>query len=162
MPSYGRELLPLNTGRIVQVTSDGNPEFKTGGLTVDWATVPPVTGAPVTLTDEVVVPVGDSFLRYGQVLSKITASGKYGPYDPAANDGRQTLNRSETFIVNVTTLQRPSSGIGATASDHPQVIEGGRVWRDRLIATAGAASLAAGPTFGALEAALPRMRYTEI
>lgn len=163
MSTFGRTLLPgLNTGRIAQVTSDGNPEFKTGGLTVDWSTVAPVAGAPVTLTDEVVVPVGDSYLRYGQVLAKITATGKYGPFDPAAADGRQNLNRSETFIVNVTTLQTPASGIGSTTSDHPQVIEGGKVWRDRILATAGAHSLAAGPTWAELEEALPRLRYTEI
>ena len=136
--------------------------FKTGGVTIDWSTVAFVTGAPVTLADEVVVPVGDQYLRYGQVITKITASGKYGPYDPAAADGRQLLNRGECYLVNVTSLQSPASGVGAIASDHPTVIEGGMIWRDRLIATAGAASLANGPTFATLEAALPLMRYTEI
>jgi hypothetical protein len=29
-------------------------------------------------------------LTAGTVLGKITASGKYGPYDPTATDGRQT------------------------------------------------------------------------
>lgn len=163
MSTFGRELLPnLNTGRLVQVASDGNYVVPDGGITVDWNTVAPVAGAPVILTDEVTVPVGDGYLRYGQVLARITASGKYGPYDPAAADGRQTLTRSECVIVNVTTLQTPASGIGRTTSDHPNVLEGGRCWRDRLIASAaGPVSLAAGPTFGALEAAMPLLRYTE-
>jgi hypothetical protein len=29
-----------------------------------------------------------------------TASGKYGPYDSAATDGRQTLTRGECFILD--------------------------------------------------------------
>lgn len=33
----------------------------------------------------------DGFLKSGLPLGKITASGKYGPYDDAASDGRQTL-----------------------------------------------------------------------
>ena len=32
-------------------------------------------------------------IRAGCVLGKITATGKYGPYDPAASDGRQTAKR---------------------------------------------------------------------
>lgn len=162
MSSYGRTLLN-NTGRIVQVTSDGRPEFKTGGLTVDWNTVAPVAGAPVTLPDDVTVPIGGSYLRYGQVLTMITATGKYGPYDPTAGDGRQLLVRGNVFIVNVTTTQNPISGVGSTTSDHPQVIEGGKMWRKRILAidaANGAHSLANGPLFTELEAALPRMRYT--
>jgi hypothetical protein len=41
------------------------------------------------------------------------------------------------------------------------VLEGGLVWKARLLATTGAASLAAGPTFANLEAALPRLRYAQ-
>lgn len=32
-------------------------------------------------------------IRAGCVLGKITATGKYGPYDPAATDGRQAAKR---------------------------------------------------------------------
>lgn len=34
----------------------------------------------------------DGTIKSGCVLGKITASGKYGPYDSAATDGRQTAN----------------------------------------------------------------------
>lgn len=160
MGGYGRILLN-QTGRIIQVTSDGNPEFKTAGLTIDWTTFVPVAGAPVTLSDEVIVPIGDSFFRYGQVLTMITASGKYGPYDPAANDGRQLLVRGNVFIANVTTLQNPASGVGSTTSDYPQVLEGGRVWAARLLQSGVAAhSLAAGPTLAELLVAMPRLQLT--
>ena len=40
-----------------------------------------------TATDATNSPT--SVLRAGLVLGKITASGKYGPYDPAATDGRE-------------------------------------------------------------------------
>ncbi len=45
------------------------------GATIDYTTVP-------------VDANGHRTLRKGQVLGRITASGKYGPYDNAAADGR--------------------------------------------------------------------------
>lgn len=39
-------------------------------------------------------------VKSGCVLGKITASGKYGPYDPAASDGRQTASRLLFNTVN--------------------------------------------------------------
>jgi Bacteriophage lambda head decoration protein D len=33
----------------------------------------------------------DGFLKSGIPLGKVTASGRYGPYNDAASDGRQTL-----------------------------------------------------------------------
>lgn len=32
----------------------------------------------------------DGFVKSGTVLGKVTATGRYGPYDNAASDGRQT------------------------------------------------------------------------
>jgi hypothetical protein len=46
-----------------------------------------------------------------------------------------------------------------TTTNHPPVLVGGLVWKSRILATTGSASLAAGPTFTALEAALPRLDY---
>jgi hypothetical protein len=40
-------------------------------------------------------------------------------------------------------------------------LNGGLVWRERILATNGTASLAAGPTFTALEAVMPRLRYAK-
>lgn len=39
-------------------------------------------------------------IKSGCVLGKITASGKFGPYDPAASDGRQTAARLLFNTVN--------------------------------------------------------------
>ena len=160
MTTYGRKVL-AQTGRIVQITSDGKPEWKSVGITIDWATVTAVSGADLTLADDTVVKIGAKALRFGTVLTRITATGKFGPYDSAAADGRQLLARGNVFLLNETTFEVPPIGFGAAPSDHPGVIEGGRVFKDRLLATTGTASLAAGPTFATLEAVLPRISYSQ-
>lgn len=89
-----------------------------------------------------------------------TSGGKYGPYDPNATDGRQTLSRGKCWIVNRTVKE---NGFGITvniaATDHPQVFDGGTVWKDRIVMTSGTHSLAAGPTVTEFEAAFPRIAY---
>lgn len=151
---FGRTVLGT-VGSSVQLIADGNGRHKIGGVTVDWATVAAVSGSDVTVNDGVVVKIGSKYLRYGQVLTKITASGKYGPYDPAASDGRQTLARGDCYLVNRTVVNEDPR------SDYPEVIDGGRVWFDRLIqAGTGTASLAAGPTKANLETAFPTLTYT--
>lgn len=151
--SFAGRTVVESTGRSIQVTADGSPEFKHGGVTIDWSTVAAVAGADVTLKDGVVVKIGEKYLRYGQVIKKITASGKYGPYDPAAADGREVAPiRGEDYILNETMKE---DDIG---SDHPAALEGGRVFLGRIIQSGvGAASLAAGPTLANLLAGFPRL-----
>jgi hypothetical protein len=255
-------------GTSLEVSADGRPEMKAGGVTIDWSTVAAVAGSDVTQPDGVTVHVGEKYLRYGQVVCMIgvaevetvtltggptggtftltlpasgaepaqsttalpfnetaanvqaalaalprlgasgvtvtrtgtgtagdpyiytvtfgrnlgdvpqltaantftggttptvtvatttpgnAAGGKYGPYDPAATDGRQTLARGACFILNKTMRE-----LWERSSDHPPVLYGGLVFRGRLLATAGTHSLAAGPTFAELEAAFPRLAY---
>jgi hypothetical protein len=153
MATFGQTTL-ATIGRTPKVSVDGSPEPKTGGITIDWSTVAAVAGSDVTLSDGFVIYVGEKYLRYGQIMTKITASQKYGPYDFAAADGRQTLNKGECYILNETVKENDR------ASDHAGVaIFGGQIWKDRLIATSGVHSLAAGPTYTELEAVLPRMQY---
>jgi hypothetical protein len=152
MSTYGRTILE-STGRTIQLTADGRPEMKVGGITIDWSTVAAVAGADVTLLDGVLVKIGEKYLRYGQFVAKITASGKYGPYDPGAADGRQTITKGEFYVLNETMKEDDLT------SDHPAAQFGGLVFKSRLIATAGAASLAAGPTYANVEANLPRIAY---
>jgi hypothetical protein len=45
----------------------------------------------------------DGFFKSGLLLGKITATGKYGPYDNAAVDGRQTLVGLLMFTVHAPT-----------------------------------------------------------
>lgn len=112
-------------GRSPQVSADGNPRAKVGGVTIDWSTV---TAATVDTTYESndFVLSGDKFIRYGTVVCKITASGLYGPYNAGASDGRQTLTKGNCYVINESVHQTDPH------SDHPSVIDGGRVWKQRL------------------------------
>lgn len=268
--SFGRQVLET-VGGSIQVSADGKPEMKMGGVTVDWSTISALS-ADTTYEDGVTVLSGEKVLRYGQVLTLIgvaevqtveftggptagqavltlpaqgldlysstvanifytvgldynasaavvqaaleniafigvgnvtvtragagsagspyiytvtfnralgnvpqltatntftggttptvtiatstsgtDAGGKYGPYDSAASDGRATIARGTTFIVNETVREVDLN------SSHPPVLMGGKVFSGRLIATNGTHSLAAGPTFTELETALPRL-----
>lgn len=152
MPSYGRTLLST-TGRPVEVALDGRPEWKTGGITIDWSTVVAV-GSDTVLADGTTILNGQKGLEFGTIMCLITASGKYGPYLAGATDGRQTVTRDACFILNETVLQNGPLGAGfaAGATDHPAVIAGGKVWAARV--KAGGAGQ---PTVAALEAVLPRL-----
>lgn len=226
MPSYGRQVIGPTMGHPIMVSFDGQPEWKAGGITLDWATVPAVATA-VTFTDGMVVPVGSSGLPFGTVLTKITASGKYGPWSPTksnttvngatgigaitmvlasganiipgdvltidtagqqetatvlsvstntvtftapltkthadtvavtkANDGRQTLTPGEVCVLNQSVLQSAPGILVPGATDHPPVLVGGRVWKDRL--KAGGTNQ---PTIANLLVALPRLLIVEV
>lgn len=265
MSTYGRKLLS-KTGRPVAVLADiQDAQFKVGGITLDWSLFAGSSGAQ-TLTDQTPVADGEKFIRFGQILCKVTQAeaqtvdlsgdddptggtfpltilgetltglawnisaaalqtairaiqhpyaggvtvsktgfvytitfpedagnvaaitssaagltggggdtfavtitttvggaatgGKYGPYDPDATDGRQTLSRGNCFINNLTVKQNGYLGDFNSAPDeHPQVFDGGTVWKERIVMTTGTHSLAAGPTVTEFEAAFPRIAY---
>lgn len=90
-----------------------------------------------------------------------TGQGYFGPYDPAATDGRQTLSRGQAYILNETVLENVPFGWGQPNSDHPAVFEGGLVWKARILATVGTASLEDGPTFTNLETVFPELKYAQ-
>jgi hypothetical protein len=149
--TYGRQSI-TTVGQSVRVSADGRPREKTGGVTIDWTTVTAVSGSDATYNDGVVVKVGEKALRYGQVVTMITATRLYGPYDPAAVDGRQTLARGQCFIVDRTTRE------DEIASNHPPVIFGGICFIDRIVQSGvAAASLALGPTLANLLTAFPEL-----
>lgn len=162
--SYGRQNLTPVVGYPLRVSADGSPEWKTGGVSIDWSTVTAVATSDATLINGTVVAVGQKALRYGQVLTKISASGKFGPYDTAATDGRQTLTRGECYVLNETVLENgPLSGLLSGPTNHPAVIEGGLVFYDRLLIGAATNELgaAAGPSVVNFNAAFPRMQYVK-
>ncbi|MBV9849826.1 MAG: hypothetical protein JO250_09160 [Armatimonadetes bacterium] len=114
-------------GRMVPASADGAPEYKAGGVTVDWTTVPPGPATDTTLTDGTLVPAGVQYLPFGVILTQITTSGNFGPYDAGANDGRQTLTRGSCYLLNYTyTANDPH------ADTVPGVFEGGRVFIARV------------------------------
>jgi hypothetical protein len=153
--AYGRQQLGT-IGTSIQVSADGEPVPKMAGVTLDWTTFATVTGSDVTIADGLVIKIGQQYGRFGLVICKITTGGKYGPYDPAAADGRQTPVRGQCYVLNRTAIA------SEPADEYPEVIEGGRVWLARIIqAGTGTASLAAGPTRAVLDALFPDFRYVE-
>jgi hypothetical protein len=155
MSSFGR-IDQGSVGKGIQVTADGKPEAKAGGITLDWATVAAQASTDATWEENVVLKVGKKGQRYGQVVCRITASGKFGPYDPAASDGRQTLAVGDCYILNRSVLEEERM------SDHPEAIEGGLCFLNRILNSgAGTHTLAAGPTLAELLAAFPRLRLVK-
>jgi hypothetical protein len=82
-----------------------------------------------------------------------TSAGKFGPYDPAATDGRATLARGRTFFLDKTVREDDP------ASDHPAAYEGGRVFQDRMLMTTGTHSLALGPTVSEFQTVFPLVTF---
>lgn len=135
-----------------QVTFDGSPTRTGAGVTVAWPLIAAATVA-ATFPDGLEVAIGERAIRYGTILVKATSgvhAGKFGPYDSAATDGRQTLTRGNVIIVN-TSIHEDEPFV---ATDQVDAITGGVVWKERLLA-----GVAGQPTFAALEAALPLLTY---
>jgi hypothetical protein len=127
-------------------------------------TFPPEAGnpGPVVVDGGGLASAGAIAVAVATTTAGLAYGGKYGPYDPAANDGRQNLRRGECFILNETTLETGvAGGLDHGVTDHPAVFDGGPTWRARLLITDGAASLAAGPTVADFEAAFPRVEYVQ-
>lgn len=111
-----------------------------------------VSGAGATLSDGTVVKQGDKYLEFGTVLVKITASGKFGPADTAAADGRQTVDstrRGDIFVLNHTVLY---SEVGSEIVG--DVFDAGICFKTR-IKCGGTGQ----PTYANLEAACPGISY---
>lgn len=151
--AYGRTVIGT-AGSSIQVSADGNPLQKMGGVTIDWSTVT-AAGSDTTWRDGQTLLAGKKGLRYGQVICEITSggsSGKYGPYDPAATDGRQTLTRGQAYILNRSAFQDDAK------DEYPEAIYGGQVWLARIIQVGGgSATLAAGPTLANLLTVFPSL-----
>lgn len=162
MPTYGRQVLSPQIGYPLSVLANlEDVDWKSGGLTLDWTTVT-AAGSDTTFPDQNILRTGYKGLRYGQIVTRITASGQFGPYDSAASDGRQLLVRGECFIVPQTIFElNIVPGLPNPSSSHFGVFDGGLVWRARMIITTGTHSLAVGPTVAEFEAAFPRVFYVK-
>lgn len=65
----------------------------------------------------------DGVVPSGTVLAKVTASGLWGPYDPAATDGRQTATPKASrvmFLLEARTV-RPGRRITTAGLDHGRI-----------------------------------------
>lgn len=142
------------SGREVRALVDAQKgRFKVAGVTIDWTTVA-TNPSDTTLPDGTVIPAGTKYLRYGQPLVKITASGKFGPVDTSAADGRQTVDntrRGEIYILNRTVAE---SELGSDVIG--DVFDGGNVFSDRLVV--GGANQA---TLAQIQTAMPGLTFTK-
>lgn len=68
--TYGRKTLG-STGLPIMVSADGSPEWKPGGITLDWSTVT-AEASDRTLADGTVVKTGYKGLEYGTILCAMT------------------------------------------------------------------------------------------
>lgn len=129
-----------------------------------------VTLVPASILGTVSIALGTSTLAGGAftIGASLTAAtntqGYFGPYDPAASDGRQLLNKGDCFVLDETLLQYNAGTAALTsANDHTgSLIDGGWIWIDRIIQSAAAAhTLALGPTLAEFSAAFPRFSYAK-
>lgn len=157
---FGRTTLAQNSVFPTRVSADGNPTYKAGGITIDWTLITAASGDQ-TLGDGSVVKDGQKYLRYGQVVCRVTSNGKYAPYDPSGTTGQATLTLGRCFILDQTLLQY---GAGSTLLSPANdivggCIEGGAVWLSRILQSGVAThTLAAGPTYAELVAAFPLLQ----
>ena len=156
--AIGNINLTASSGIPISCSYDGKPEWKGGSAVIDWNTVAAVTGSPVTINDQITIPVGAKYLRYGQFMTQITATGLFGPYDPAGGDGRDILARGRCGLLYMTILEKGVMGFTTRDPSYRNLITGGKVWYDRIIQSGVAAhSLILGPTLAELQAVLPRL-----
>jgi len=133
MGSYGRETGEVFGSAGITLTADGAPVAKVAGATIAWAGVPALA-ADYTFKHDYLAPAGAKVIRYGTIICRITAAtdgtevGKFMPY-MAEPDGGRTLSTAEgdVFAVNETVNMDDRN------SDYPAAIDGGRVYRRRLL-----------------------------
>lgn len=125
MPTFGRQVLG-STGRAVMVTADGSPEWATGGITLDWATVTAEV-SDRTLTDGTVLKAGTKGLELGTILAElavaeaqvITISATGGTFLILGN-GNTTA--AIAFNATAATVQAAVRGLGGA---YAQVVVSG-------------------------------------
>ena len=147
MSTYGRQIF-TRTGFGIQVSADGNPTSKVGGITIEWAAIPAAAADyEVRPNGELVdtnflsnaspaddyVYAGKKFLRYGTVVCKLiggTSAGKYVPYGSSTGLGGGAISTAigDWFILNSSKHEEDYN------SDHPHAILGGQVFKHRLLA----------------------------
>jgi hypothetical protein len=142
----------------------------TGNVTVTGSAGGPYTVVFASHLGTMTVALGTNALTggtspsatIGASLAAGSTVGYFGPYDPAATDGRQNLNRGDCYVMDETILQY-STGSAQLSSANDQVgsaIEGGLVFIDRIIQSGTAThTLAAGPTLAELSAAFPDLKF---
>lgn len=132
MSTYGLETFDT-IGAAITVSADGQLKAKAGGVTIAWGAIA-ASSADVTYKDTDIVYSGEKFIRYGTIVSRITAAtdpteiGKFMPYMTTPGGGR-TLStaRGDVFIIN------ESMHENMPQSDFPAAFDQGMVYKKRLL-----------------------------
>jgi hypothetical protein len=136
MSSYGIETYD-KIGAGITVGAGGDIEAKSGGITVDWASIS-AFGADAVFLNEDYVKAGEKFIRYGTVMCRIMAAtdtskiGKFVPHGTSVSGGTLASVGAGTARGNWYILNR-SVHEEDRMSDHPEAIEGGSVYQSRVI-----------------------------
>lgn len=101
---YGRTLASTSIGYPTRVSAEGAPRYKQGGITLDLTTITAASGSDITLPDGSLIKANNQFLRYGQILCKITT--------PPV----QTLTGTATGGTFTITLVRPDTQQAVTTA----------------------------------------------
>lgn len=120
-------------GSGISCTADGSPVAKVAGVRLAWGAIPAVAAARV-FKDADTVDAGEKFVRYGTIICRITAAtdatevGKFMPYMALPGGGR-TLSTEEgdVFLVNRSVREND------VLSDHAEALDGGRMYKRRLL-----------------------------
>lgn len=84
--NLGNNITTQSATSTINFLDSEHVRYITGGVTIDKATV--TAGAD-----------SHKVLKAGSIICEITASGKYGPFDAGAADGRQTPTLGKCFIM---------------------------------------------------------------
>lgn len=146
MSTYGQQRYD-KIGHGIQVTADGAPLAKAGGITLEWNAVTAAVadyevrpageiGTSNFLSTEAFpdeyVYAGEKYLRWGQVVCRIkggTSDGKFAPYGASSGLGGGVLStaKGDMYILNRGIKENDYN------SDHPEAIEGGLLWKHRIL-----------------------------
>jgi hypothetical protein len=120
MPTYGRHTHG-STGTALMVSADGSPEWKAGGITIDWATVTAEL-SDRTLGDGTVIKAGAKGLELGTVLTEIAlAEAQTITIDATGGDFTITGNSATTaalaYNASAATVQAAVRGLGGVLAN---------------------------------------------
>lgn len=147
MGNYGRyEFGKFGSG--ISCSADGSPVAKVAGVQLAWAAIVAVAEAR-KFKDEDTVEAGEKFIRYGTVVCRITSSttatevGKFMPYMTGTLSGTGNIINTLAAVGGITRVQSLAEGDvflvnrsvheDDVLSDYPEVFDGGRMYKQRLL-----------------------------
>lgn len=115
---FGQTTLSNNSLLPTRVSADGRPDYKPGGITIDWSTVAAASGDQ-TLPDGTVVKDGQKYLRYGQVVCRVGVA-EVQTYEltggPTSGTATLTFPATAAYAAESFTIAYNATGAAVQAS----------------------------------------------